>query len=819
MSGTLDSDFDDIAEQQRMIRTLNTRKARMPMAMATATATATATEEEPHKKRVTVSPPATFQSWLFGIMNGGQDSWLMRYMESEFYELARKAIKDRTGGDIHMVMMGCAALNAARVKIPTMLAAVLTQIKTQVTSSISISAFDSPLIKELFQIAREKSEDSQSLKLRLSGEHHLRKVTGELVSLSGNSAGSFWHDGTYFTLEVQGGSDEAEEIAIATTLDPSSKLVISCFGHSSDPIQALIAHAKKRITQTRMLQVVEMVPRTGNNYVERKKRPLSTVDLDPLMMQDIVEDVELFFHKESQIWYEHTGRPWRHGYLLHGPPGTGKSSLITAIASHINIALYVINLQGMDDEDLKECFNRVPPRSVVAIEDIDCVGADIGNRGAQPASSTVPASSVDGVGAQQSQTGSLETVLATFIEKQQVVNQQILKQVNDMKTATPKRLDGSMFQMSRSLSGEAASSKSSDGEGESGNKSVTLSGLLNVLDGVNASEGRLVIMTTNHPEKLDPALYSAGRVERKFEISYASKASSILTFKRLFGNDICKRYTPEAIDRFAQAFQAQFPSKSRITTAELAKYCGQYRGRPDIAAKEFADWVERGADKFVIPVDYTKATDEEGVNIPEPFDHDLLRVRASDLVDPKVAATSAIEVVTEVQPTASASWGSFAAMANVLVDSGEYTDLASIQDSLVHVDSDAGLSEVPHDRHLKASTEDRYAQIRERCIGLGLVAPQGSASAQGSMLDVDFDDADFDDYDDDDEDDASLGDFVSCASALSCSSQETLWDDAHRNKVSPVRSSASVKFSEPGKLALVSPRPLPDDDDESVCLV
>ncbi|EDU44506.1 ATP-dependent chaperone [Pyrenophora tritici-repentis Pt-1C-BFP] len=562
MSNPFGSDFDEVEHQREMIRKMNMRKLLQPKA--------TATEQEPHKKQVTVTPPATFQSWVFGIMNGGQDSWLMRYMESEFYELARKAIKDRTGGDIHMVMMGCAALNAARVKIPAMLSVALTQVKSQVTSSIAISAYDSPLIKELFQIAREKSEEFQSLKLRLSGEHHLRKVSGELVPISGNSSGAFWHNGTYFTLELQGKSGEADEIAIATTLDPTSKLVVGCFGHSSDPIQALIEHAKTRVTQTGNLHVMEIIPNPGkeiadNRLVQRKKRPMSTVDLDPQMMQDILKDVELFFHKESQIWYEHTGRPWRHGYLLHGPPGT-----------------------------------------------------------------------------------------------------------------------------------------------------VTLSGLLNVLDGVNASEGRLVIMTTNHPEKLDPALYRAGRVERKFEISYASKDSCILTFKRLFGNDVCKRYTSEAIDRFAQAFQAQFPSKSRITTAELTKYCGQYRGRPDVAVEEFADWVKRGADKFVIPRDYAKAVDEEGVNIPEPFDSDLLLVRTSDLVDPNVGATSDMEVVTEVQPTAPASRGFFSAIANVFQDSGEYTDLASIQGALVNVDSDASLSEIPHGHLIETIPECELALMSPR---------------------------------------------------------------------------------------------------------
>jgi hypothetical protein len=42
---------------------------------------------------------------------------------------------------------------------------------------------------------------------------------------------------------------------------------------------------------------------------------------------------------------------------------------------------------------------------------------------------------------------------------------------------------------------------------------VTFSGLLNVLDGVAASEERLVFMTTNHLNRLDPALIRPGRVD------------------------------------------------------------------------------------------------------------------------------------------------------------------------------------------------------------------------------------------------------------------------------------------------------------------
>ena len=51
---------------------------------------------------------------------------------------------------------------------------------------------------------------------------------------------------------------------------------------------------------------------------------------------------------------------------------------------------------------------------------------------------------------------------------------------------------------------------------------VTLSGLLNALDGVSSREGRVLFLTTNHPERLDPALVRPGRVDRKVELGHAT---------------------------------------------------------------------------------------------------------------------------------------------------------------------------------------------------------------------------------------------------------------------------------------------------------
>lgn len=51
---------------------------------------------------------------------------------------------------------------------------------------------------------------------------------------------------------------------------------------------------------------------------------------------------------------------------------------------------------------------------------------------------------------------------------------------------------------------------------------MTFSGLINALDGVRSQEGTILFMTTNHKEKLDPALLRPGRADRHFELNYAS---------------------------------------------------------------------------------------------------------------------------------------------------------------------------------------------------------------------------------------------------------------------------------------------------------
>merc|ERR1719364_102903 len=79
---------------------------------------------------------------------------------------------------------------------------------------------------------------------------------------------------------------------------------------------------------------------------------------------------------------------------------------------------------------------------------------------------------------------------------------------------------------------------------------VTFSGLLNALDGVASQEGRLFFMTTNHIEKLDPALIRPGRCDLKVEVRRASRSQA----KRLYA-----RFFVDASTAEAAAFAASLP--------------------------------------------------------------------------------------------------------------------------------------------------------------------------------------------------------------------------------------------------------------------
>lgn len=102
-------------------------------------------------------------------------------------------------------------------------------------------------------------------------------------------------------------------------------------------------------------------------------RPMDTLALPEGTAESIIEDFIKFAASKDR--YIGLGIPYHRGYMLHGPPGTGKSSLAKALASHFDRRLVVINLAGIKtDQSLTEQFSRIDgSKEIVLLEDIDAV--------------------------------------------------------------------------------------------------------------------------------------------------------------------------------------------------------------------------------------------------------------------------------------------------------------------------------------------------------------------------------------------------------------------------------------------------------------
>ncbi len=85
------------------------------------------------------------------------------------------------------------------------------------------------------------------------------------------------------------------------------------------------------------------------------------------------DDFESFWHRKD--WFEERNLPFRRGYLLHGPPGNGKSSAVRALMSSRDLNAYTLRFfdRNIDDSDLDTLFDKAYRHrpSIVLFEDID----------------------------------------------------------------------------------------------------------------------------------------------------------------------------------------------------------------------------------------------------------------------------------------------------------------------------------------------------------------------------------------------------------------------------------------------------------------
>ncbi|KAK3626848.1 hypothetical protein LTR56_019576 [Elasticomyces elasticus] len=158
-------------------------------------------------------------------------------------------------------------------------------------------------------------------------------------------------------------------------------LVISCFSVSgTQPIKALLAHVEADAALARENKTSIYRPTSDQNGwdsgLPRAARPLDAVTLQAGVKEALIQDIESYLHPKTKKYYGARGIPWRRGYLFYGPPGTGKTSLATVLAGHFRLNVYMISLssQLLSDSRLDALFDMLPQKCIVLLEDIDSAG-------------------------------------------------------------------------------------------------------------------------------------------------------------------------------------------------------------------------------------------------------------------------------------------------------------------------------------------------------------------------------------------------------------------------------------------------------------
>lgn len=228
-------------------------------------------------------------------------------------------------------------------------------------------------------------------------------------------------------------------------------------------------------------------------------RKLSSVVLAEGVKEDLMEDLRKFLSEEKK--YTDLGIPWHRGYLLYGPPGSGKTSMLKAMATELGLDLWYAPVGDLkEDSSLVDLVRSVKARGILLLEDVDTYAA--------------------------------------------------------------------------------AQDREGSGGSDGGPEGLSTAAILNVLDGVVTPHGLITVMTTNHIEKLDPALLRSGRADRVIELGYPSWDEVCRLWALFFPHEECLE--PSAHTSFADL---------NISQARISEVLKRHWDEPEKARSELMELI------------------------------------------------------------------------------------------------------------------------------------------------------------------------------------------------------------------------------------
>ena len=131
--------------------------------------------------------------------------------------------------------------------------------------------------------------------------------------------------------------------------------------------------AQSRYTLSNHVQITRAF--YGNNRVMTneksvRKRDLSTVYLSQTIIDQVMQDIDRYLNQPEL--YDRLGISHKYNLLLHGLPGTGKTSLVKTIASHFDLTIGIITIDPrMVDGQFLSCFQALERKDIILFEDFD----------------------------------------------------------------------------------------------------------------------------------------------------------------------------------------------------------------------------------------------------------------------------------------------------------------------------------------------------------------------------------------------------------------------------------------------------------------